>query len=165
MPTIELESDVIEAVKARAIAWVDRTPSDTLRRLLGLADLGQAPPVRSHHPTAGTAPGGQADEPGRARKADLGALITAGLLQNGQTVYLRNYSGEIVPGVEAQISSPNKLVFNRRRYSMSNLAAEQLQKTGGYAAQAVRGPAHWVTEEGQSILDLWREYSRQRRQA
>jgi len=79
-----------------------------------------------------------------------------GLLQNGQKVYLIDYQGNQVNKLFAVISGGD-VIYNDQRYSMSNLAQELLTSVG-YKSNSVRGPAHWVTDEGKSIKQLWQQY-------
>src|SRR5690606_3009250 len=92
----------------------------------------------------------------KQRKVDLYTLQQAGLISKGQTLHLRDYKGKPVEGGRAEVIL-NKLVWSGKRYSMSALASKLLMKHG-YRAESVRGPAHWYTEDGMSVLDLWRQY-------
>jgi hypothetical protein len=92
----------------------------------------------------------------RAQQADLEVLARAGLVRNGEKLYLIDYKGNRVPKVQAVISGKH-LIYNGRPYSMSKLAKEELAKIG-FESKSARGPAHWVTEEGKSIRDLWQQY-------
>ncbi len=93
----------------------------------------------------------------RQPKADLWDLRKAGLLIEGQTLHLRDYRGAAIPGAEATLSGVNKLAYKGGRYSMSALASELLMKAG-FQAYSVRGPAHWYTEDGRSVKQLWEHY-------
>jgi len=160
MPTLELDTDVVEAVKDRALPWVDRSPSDTLRRLLRIepaANSSQRQPASAA--ATHEAPLLPERPNGRAPKADLRQLIAAGFLSEGETLKLKDYSGNIIAGVQAEARASNKLIWNGRLYSMSKLAAAQLKKAG-YSGHSVRGPAHWVTANGDSVLELWNRYER-----
>jgi hypothetical protein len=162
MPTIEVDPDVLEAIKGQALPWVDSSPSDTLRRLLGLnGEQERAPLTASIGNGAGAKPrpaSTGATPSGRQRKVDLWTLQQAGFLVEGQALHLRDYSGKPVPGADATVGPVNKLVMNGRRSSMS-LLASRLLKRAGYAAHSVRGPAHWFTADGVSVLDLWKRYA------
>lgn len=93
---------------------------------------------------------------GRKPKTRLDALKKTGVLKDGQTVYLYDFRGQRVEGGEATIRG-ERLVFENKRYSMSRLAALLLQNEG-YKADNVRGPAHWYTVEGISLMELWEKY-------
>lgn len=168
MPSVELDVDVFEAIKKQALLWVDSSPSETLRRLLGLdaAQPSQSPGHAAERSERNTSRVGISNgQRGRQRKVDLGELQQAGLLEAGQTLYLRDYSGKLVAGAEATVGPANKVTVNSRRYSMSDLAARLLKKAG-YAGNSVRGPAHWFTADGVSVLQLWQKWaSSQERQS
>lgn len=149
MPAVFIDEDVHAHILSHAKVYVDKSESDTLRRLLSL----EAPPAK---------PPATADTDGvrlKKRKVDLWELKSAGLVHEGQTLYLHDYKGKRLEGFTAEVGGTNKLVWSGRRYSMSALASLLLQKKG-YAADSVRGPAHWYNEHGESVLTLW-----QRRQA
>ena len=83
-------------------------------------------------------------------------LVSEGYLHRGQTLRLIDYQGTVVPSVEATVGN-DALAWRGSEYSPSALAADRL-KDAGYAANSVRGPAHWVTENGETILALWQRY-------
>ena len=143
MKIIQVDDDVYAFLQRKAIAF-EETPGMTLRRLLKLG-------ARAMRPR--TLPGPRAT-PGRRRpKADLEILISAGALEPGETLELRDCQGRKINGCEASVAG-NSLQFHGRRYSMSNLA-QMLLNQHGYESKAVRGPAFWFTRSGQSIKDLW----------
>lgn len=96
----------------------------------------------------------------RQPKADLFDLTQAGLLRRGQKLFLHDYQGRRIPGMEAEVRS-KQLVRDGRPYSMSRLATLLLGKQG-YSSDSVRGPAHWFTEAGESVRALWEQYQRNR---
>jgi Negative regulator of replication initiationR len=148
-PRIDVDDAVFGYLQSKAIAFVE-TPNDTLRRLFDL-DTTAAPAVKSTTSGEGRL--------GRKPKASLGRMIRAGLLANGQKLFLRDYQGRPVPDGTAYIggdgifSSPDR----KRLYSMSDLAQELLKKQG-YQSDSVRGPSHWHTEDGRSITEIWDDF-------
>lgn len=162
MESIKIDNDVFAHLQKHARPFVD-TPNSTLRRLLGIDA-----PVNPANPK-NTSPAVDAElekllaeslaaasSRAKAPKADLEILVKMGLLQNGQKVYLIDYQGNQVNKLFAVISGGD-VIYNDQRYSMSNLAQELLTSVG-YKSNSVRGPAHWVTDEGKSIKQLWQQY-------
>lgn len=97
-----------------------------------------------------------ASAPSKAPKADLRLLISAGLLREGEPLYLIDYRGNRVNQYKAVVAN-GRLVFEGTQYSMSLLARDLLQKLG-FQSAFVRGPAHWVNADGKSIKELWERY-------
>jgi hypothetical protein len=157
MPKIEIDDEVFAYLQAHARPFVD-TPNTTLRRLL---DVGSVPPgkerkVGDPELDALLAESMElAAKRSKAPKADLHELVQRGIVRNGQKLYLIDYKGNRVKKLSALVSG-SSLSFEGKRYSMSSLAAELLQREG-FTSQAVRGPAHWVTEDGKTIKQLWDE--------
>lgn len=158
MQTIEIDTDVFTYLQKHARPFVD-TPNSTLRRLLGI-DFSAAQKVMSH-PDAeqgilladGLAAG---TSRAKAPKADLQLLVQKGYLRNSQKLYFIDYQGNRIQKISAVVSGAY-LFHNGQRYSMSNLA-QQLLGQAGFKSNSVRGPAHWITDEGKTIKDLWQEY-------
>ena len=161
METIEIDSDVFAHLQKHARPFVD-TPNSTLRRLLGIdTSAAQAKKKSSHPPDAEleallAESLAAAAKRSKAPKADLQLLVQKGFLRNGQKLYVIDYQNNRVQKGSATISGGD-LIYNGQRYSMSNLAQELLGQVG-FKSNAVRGPAHWVTEGGKSIKDLWQQY-------
>ena len=161
METIEIDTDVFTYLQKHARPFVD-TPNSTLRRLFGIdvstsqvkkkslplldADLEE---LLAKNPTS-------TDKRTKAPKANLELLIQKGFIQNGQKLYLIDYQGNRIQNASASITGVD-LIYNDQRYSMSNLAQELLIKMG-FKSESVRGPAHWITDKGNSIKDLWQQY-------
>ena len=161
METIEIDTDVFTYLQKHARPFVD-TPNSTLRRLLGIdvsasqvkkkslplldADLEE---LLTKNPTA-TA------KRTKAPKANLELLIQKGFIRNGQKLYLIDYQGNRIQNASVSITGTD-LIYNDQRYSMSNLAQELLIQMG-FKSKSVRGPTHWITDEGNSIKDLWQQY-------
>lgn len=147
VPRIDIDEDVFHHLQSKAIAYVE-SPNDTLRRLLGMTT--RSTPQKANSAIIGIRTAS------RRPKASLGRLIKAGLIKNGQKLYLHDYQGRQVPGIEAYVGGDGIFASPERKrlYSMSDLAGEILKKNG-YKADAVRGPSHWFTENGKSITQLW----------
>ena len=91
----------------------------------------------------------------RAPKADLRALVRAGMLREGERLYLLDYQGQRVPQHEAVVSGA-MLALKGQHYTMSNLAQALLQKVG-FKSSSVRGPSHWANAKGASVTTLWQQ--------
>lgn len=92
----------------------------------------------------------------RQPRASLSTLVTAGILKEGQKLILKDFKGEPVPEVEAEVKD-GQVWFGDRNWAMSKLAGRELGRRG-YGSPAFRGPNHWFTEDGRSIRELWEEY-------
>lgn len=154
MKTIEIDDEVFVYLQGNAIPYLE-TPNLTLRRLFKLNVT--TPPSETtekhqpeHHETRG-----------KEQKADLPTLIRAGLLNEGQKLYLLDYQGRKIDGYET-ILSGKALLWNNTMYSMSEVAKICLQKEG-FKSESVRGPAHWANSEGNSVKDLWHRYLNKRK--
>lgn len=162
MESIEIDNDVFAYLQKNARPFVD-TPNSTLRRLLGIDSAATAVKPKKSSPAANAELEKLLDENftaahsrSKAPKADLKVLVQKGLLRNGQKLYLIDYQGNRVQKFSVVISGGD-LIYNDQRYSMSNLAQELLAKVG-FKSNSVRGPAHWVTDDGKSIKDFWQQY-------
>jgi hypothetical protein len=142
---IEIDDEVYAFLQHQAVAY-EETPNTTLRRLLRLGP--RTAPRSGRRPVRPT-------QTGRRSKADLEVLVSAELLKPAEILELRDYQGRKVEGSDAKVSGSG-LLFNGRRYTMSNLAQRLLQQHG-YRGTSVRGPAHWFTKSGKSIKELWEE--------
>lgn len=146
MKQIEIDDEVFAYLQGQALAFVD-TPNLTLRRLFRLDKL--AKKSTTVNPTA--------TKTGKKQpKANLPALMSCGLLKEGQPVFLVDYRDNKLPQYRAVITG-SSLKWQGRSYSMSDLARELLQKEG-YSSSSVRGPAHWCTEDEVSIKTLWQQH-------
>ena len=162
MESIKIDGDVFAHLQKHARPFVD-TPNSTLRRLLGIDTVVSATGVK-RSPVGADA---ELDEllaenlaaaSGRSKapKADLEVLVKNSYLRNGQKLYLVDYQGNRVQKLSVVISGGD-VIYNSQRYSMSNLAQELLAGVG-FKSNSVRGPAHWVTDDGKSIKDIWQQY-------
>lgn len=171
METIEIDTDVFAHLKKNARPFDEPTPNSVLRRLLGIN--GSTAQSRKESPTASNVVGFDAhaaeSRPAttartKAPKAQLRGLVKKGFLQNGQTLYLIDYKGNRVKEkgnrvkeISASISG-NSLIYSGQSYSMSKLAQQLLQGEADFGSDSVRGPAHWITNDGETVKDLWRKY-------
>ena len=131
MRQIEIDDEVFGYLQSQARAFVD-TPNLTLRRLFQLEKIPPKPAVvtPSQQKTRKKLP-----------KANLLALMSSGLLQDGQSVFLVDYHDNKLPQYRAVIAG-SSLKWHGQTYSMSDLAQDLLKKEG-YSSTSVRGPAHW----------------------
>lgn len=143
MKSIEIDDDVYNYLQQKAIAYVE-TPNRTLRRLLGI-DKRQI--SKSIH---------RSFRNRKKPKTNLIDLVNAGFVEENQELYLRDYRGREIGEHTAKISQGN-LVYDGKRYSMSELA-KNLLKQNGYGSDSVRGPMFWYTIDGKSIKEIWDEY-------
>lgn len=160
MYSIKVDEDIFAILQKHARPLLD-SPNSTLRRLLGVD-----PPLSlaNTSPTASAAASADDDlekllhdvtarTRSKAPKADLKELSAAGLLHEGQTLFLVDYQGKRAQNCQATISG-NYLRYNGQLHSMSSLAEARL-KAAGFRSNSVRGPAHWVTDQDVSIRTLW----------
>lgn len=174
MPTIEIDDELYAFIEGHASGFA-ATPNTVLRGLLGLDSVensstpGDSGPRRGFSPPRPGGPGrrgfpgGRPPRAPRRRRASLEKLVEAGLLKNGQKLLLRDFQGRPVPGAEAVVED-GRLNFRGRACAMSSLAGELLGQRG-YTSPAFRGPRHWFTEDGQSILELWDAWRARRGEA
>jgi len=150
MKTIDVDDEVYAYLQSRAIPYTETKPNSTLRRLFNL----------NTKTSFGNISEGQINQykekTGKKQKANLRKLVEAGLLKEGQALYLYDYQGRKIEGYEVIISC-NSLLFNGISYSMSKLAKEGL-KEKGFTSESVRGPMHWYNSDGISIKELWSHY-------
>lgn len=144
MRTIEIDDEVFAYLQSRAIAYVEN-PNLTLRRLLGI-ERQSSQDVKHSQSIVGR----------KKPKANLTELVKAGLIKEGQRLSLRDYQGRDVKGCEAVVSH-GALLWNGKRYSMSDLAKELL-KQQGYQSDSVRGPMFWFNGDGVSIKAIWEKH-------
>ncbi len=153
MHAIKVDDEVFALLQKNAKPFVD-SPNSSLRKLLGLRINGA-----SGETNGGTEELDQLLEEAlsarrtKAPKADIKALIQAGLLRDGERLYLVDYQGKRIGQYEAVVSGA-LLEFKGHHYTMSNLAQELLKKVG-FKSNSVRGPSHWVTVKNISVKDLW----------
>lgn len=155
MPTIQIDDEIFVLLQKNAKPFVD-SPNSTLRRMLGLrANGAAATPAGATDDLEQPLKEAMAGRRTRTPKADLKALVQAGLLRDGERLCLVDYQGKRITQYEAVVSGA-LLEFNGQHYTMSNLAQELLKKVG-FKSDSVRGPSHWVTAKNVSIKDLWQK--------
>jgi len=187
MQSIEVDNDVFAYLQKHAQPFVD-TPNSTLRRLLSIDSTGFKIAITSatheelsEHSDSqlsqksaefsdsrrisgvskrrfeeSSTESRQTRSRSKEQKANLSKLIQENFLRDRQKLYLVDYRGNRVEKFSAIVSG-NGLIYNDKEYSMSNLAQKLLTEVG-FQSFSIRGPAHWVTEEGKSIKDLWKQH-------
>lgn len=150
MRTIEIDDEVYSYIQSNALAYVEKVPNETLRRLFGL----DCDDNHSLRPSKAQRKGRK-----RKRRTNLSELVQAGYVKEGQKLCLYNYHGDKVKGGEATISEERALFYQRdgNIYTMSKLAVK-LFKEQGYQSNTACGPRFWFTEDGVSIAALWKQY-------
>ena len=143
MVTIAIDDELYSFLTNQAIAFVDKTPNDVLKRLLKIGKS-TVRPDRIIHPTMRRR---------KKPKTNLADLVNTGLLKNGQELFLHDYQGNNINGYKAKLSN-GFLLYDEQSFSMSDLA-RMLLKQNGFQSDSVRGPIFWYTENGQSIKELW----------
>ena len=102
---------------------------------------------------------------GKGRKVTLQELVDAGLIKDGQTLFLF-YSQRISDEQVQIVVSSNKVKYKKdgKLYTTSDLALNLLKKHKliGSDRTSIRGPLHWQTEDGKILNDL-NEQVRQKR--
>src|SRR5579863_9107899 len=155
MPTIQIDDEVFGLLQKNAKPFLD-SPNSTLRRMLGLRINGaSAKPADAADDLEQRLKEAMAGCRTKAPKADLKALVQAGLLRDGERLCLVDYQGKRITQYEAVVSGA-LLEFKGQHYTMSNLAQELLKKVG-FKSDSVRGPSRWVTAKNVSIKDLWQQ--------
>ena len=150
MRNIEIDDEVFAYLQSKAIPFVE-TPNLTLRRLFELDKC------KLHKPNVpSTQETRTLSRKKKQSKTALPSLVHAGLLQEGQTLYLHDYQGKKFPGYEVAVSGKS-LLWNSQLFSMSQLAKNFL-KQEGFSSNSVRGPARWYNADGISIKELWDQY-------
>ncbi len=102
---------------------------------------------------------------GKARRVTLQELVDAGLIKDGQTLFL--FYNQRISDEQVQIVvSSNKLKYKKdgNLYSTSDLALNLLKKHKliGSDRTAVRGPLYWQTEDEKILNDLNEQVRRKR---
>jgi len=143
MISIDIDDEVYSLLTNQAIAFVEKTPNDVLKRLLKITKSTGQPIDQREGKIRGR----------KKPKTNLSDLVSAGLLVNGQELFLHDYQGNKLNGNKAKLFN-GFLLYNAKSYSMSDLA-QILLKENGFKSDSVRGPIFWYTENGKSIKDLW----------
>lgn len=183
MPRIEVDDNVYDFLKKIEVIFKE-TPNTILRRLLEIDNCSSQGP---HNDSDGTVPPVRKDDAESAKtralqkarerkklarlrtegrvdrkkqpKANLPELVEAGLLKNGQVLFLHDYQQRRIgsPRFQAKVCGDKLLWIDKIQYSMSRLAQRLFQEKG-YESSAVRGPWFWHIENGESITELWDKY-------
>ena len=102
---------------------------------------------------------------GKGRKVTLQELVDAGLIKDGQTLFLF-YSQRISDEQVQIVVSSNKVKYKKdgKLYTTSDLALNLLKKHKliGSDRTSIRGPLHWQTEDGKILNDLNEQVRRKR---
>jgi hypothetical protein len=152
MRSIEVDDEVYHALESKVRGFGD-TPNLVLRRLLG---IGSAPSAAlAPRPSTPKAPAQQRKR-GKAPKTNLRDLVRIGSLSEGQVLFMHDYQGNKINGVQAAVRG-NDLEYKGNIYSMSALTREVMKKQG-YDSDSYRGPQFWYTVQGKSVKELWDEY-------
>jgi hypothetical protein len=151
MRNVELDDDVFQALERRVQGFGD-TPNLVVRRLLGIAPLVATPKAEPKPSNVST----QKHKRGKAPKTNLRDLVRVGSLSEGQVLFMRDYQGNEIKGVQATVRG-NDLEFKGNIYSMSALTRQHM-KSQGYDSDSYRGPQFWYTAKGKSVKELWDEY-------
>jgi len=149
MQTIEIDEEVFTYLQSKAIPYKEINPNMTLRRLF---HLNATSPSEGGEKSKATNTAGKKRKP----RTHLNTLVQASLLREGQTLFLHDYQNNKVDGYEATISG-DRLLWNKKPYSMSKLAEIGLKEIG-FTSNAVRGPSHWLTSDGISIEEIWNRF-------
>ncbi len=97
----------------------------------------------------------------KARKVTFQALVEAGYLKDGQILYLCNGSKVFKDEQASVVAHSNKLKYkDGRPYSKSDLASQLLLKRREIGHKSVQGPKYWQTADAKCLLDLEKEYRR-----
>jgi len=144
---VDLDKDIYEYIQDNAVVYVDKNPSDTLRRLLNIPVNKKSKPKPAFPPRR------------KAPRTDLNRLKDAGILFEGQILHMCDGRGNIIPGATAAVMG-NGVEYEGKPYSLSELARIFLNKIG-YISNSYRGPAFWYTDDNTCIMDLWNKFLRE----
>lgn len=149
MQHIDIDDEVFNYIRSKAIPYEEKTPNDTLRRLFGLK--------RKNKKITTTKIGVQSPS-SKKPKADLQKLVQSGLLEEGQKLIL-NYKEKKLSRKYEAIVSGKHLLWNGETYTMSRLVKIILKPEGhAIPSEAYRGPDYWYNSDGRSIKDLWKQH-------
>jgi hypothetical protein len=167
---IDIDEDVYKLLQRHARPFED-TPASTLRRLLNVDPVGEEEVDDNLEPgPSASPPHGQQDlrlsstelqarPSAKAPKARLNELIRAGLLREGEQLFLVDYQGIRRKHPKVTVAGP-RLQVEGQQHSMSYLARELL-KQAGFKSDFVRGPAHWVNAKDVSVKQMWEQLQAQ----
>lgn len=152
MRSIEVDDEVYSTLESKVQGFGD-TPNFVLRRLLGIGPATIT--ALASRPSVPKAPT-QKRKRGKAPKTNLRDLVRVGSLSEGQMLFMHDYQGSKINGVQAAVHG-NDLEYKGHIYSMSALTREVMKKQG-YDSDSYRGPQFWYTAQGKSVKELWDEY-------
>ena len=147
MHNIDVDDEVFRALEERVTGFGD-TPNQVIRRVL---KLDESKPQRPSTPKRR-----DVRRISKGPKTNLKDLIVDGSLSEGQTLFLHDYKGNSINGLEAIIRG-NQLEYDGEFLSLSALT-KKLMKEQGYQSDSYRGPQFWCTSGGRSVKELWDEY-------
>jgi predicted CopG family antitoxin len=149
MKNIEIDDEVYAYLQNKAIPFQEHNPNDVIRRLLGV----KSKPVKAVSIPAPTKSNGL-----KAPKADLLKLVELGRLQEGQTLFFSPEGQTLSKKYEAKIAG-KRLNYQGNIHAMSKLVKIILENEGlGNPSGSYRGPKHWITSDGVSVMELWEQY-------
>lgn len=101
----------------------------------------------------------------KGKRVTLQELVNAGLIKDGQTLFL--FYGQRISDEQVQIVvTSNKVKYKKdgKLYTTSDLALNLLKKHKliGSDRTSIRGPLHWQTENGKILNDLNEQVRRKR---
>lgn len=163
MPEISIDNEVFLFLQKQAIPFEETTPNMVLRRLLKLDSIESKSQSKYKKMSLNNAVDLMVEESTaltiqkkKRPKTNCKILIRGGYLSEGEKLFFQDYKENIHNDISA-ILHGTKLVYNDEEYSLSLLAAKCF-KDIGYSDTAVRGPAHWVNNKGESIQSIWEQY-------
>lgn len=178
MPIIEIDEQTFLYLQSKAIAFVEQ-PGDTIKRLLQInqeAQIISKEPIpyqqlvkkgkdqnelndsRSYYSKGQSRYSSSLKAAKKKRKTNLPELVEAGILHENQALTFQNYRGVKFPKYKVIISD-GLLKWNDTLYSMSDLARTILKDLDeNHSNDAVRGPIFWITQQGETIAELWDQY-------
>jgi hypothetical protein len=134
-----VEKQEFQVSREEAESFITAHPAEPLHAPPPVAPPMVTPsPVREREVSSPT-------ETQRAEKVTMQDLVDAGLLQDGETLYL--FYHQRIPQETAQVvARQNKLRYAKdgRLYSRSRLASKLLRQHGLIHNPSVQGPKHWV---------------------
>jgi hypothetical protein len=155
MTKIEIDQVTYDFLQSKAIAFVE-TPGDTLKRLLGLAKSVMLKSTEEVFSVKANSINTNKFMVKKKSKTNLLELINSGLLSNNQVLVFQDYRGTSHPKYKVILTN-NSLIWENKRYSMSDLA-QILLKQLGYESNSVRGPLFWTNGKGKTVAELWETY-------
>jgi hypothetical protein len=150
MKTIDVDDQVYKWLQTKAIAFVEQTPNDVLRRLFSL-DTG----ARSRTPLVTER---RQSSHSKQPKAYLKELVRRGYIQESEKLTFNDKRKSLSKRYAASVKG-HKLCYNDMQWTMSRLTAEILEREGvGIPSKAYRGPEYWCNSLGLSVKQLWDQH-------